>query len=41
MGRGEGVSVCGIMYGAFVIWSRVGSGRVGWSRVDTGGMDVG
>ena len=35
------MSVCGIVYGAFLIWS----GRVGWSRVDSGvelgGMDVG
>ena len=38
------MSICGIVYGAFLIWSRVGSVRVGWSRVDTGveldGMDV-
>ena len=32
------MSVCGIMYGGFLIWWRVGSGRVGLSRVDSGVM---
>ena len=38
------MSVGGIVYGGLSIWSRVGSGRVGWSwvraGVELGGMDV-
>ena len=34
-----------IVYGGLWVWSRVGSGRVGWNRigagVELGGMDVG
>ena len=36
VGKGYGVSEGGIVYGGLWIWSKVGSGRVGLSRVGVG-----